>query len=71
MSSRRAQIVVLKDANNNKRRMYIDYSQTVNLFTELDACTLLRIETLIKDLAKYHGVFNIRPTQCLPSNPNN
>ena len=32
-----AQIVVLKDANNNKGRMCIDYSQTVNLFTELDA----------------------------------
>ena len=28
--------------------------QTVNLFTELDAYSLPRIETLINDLAKYH-----------------
>ena len=54
MSPWRAQIVVVKDASNNKRRMCVDYSQTVNLFTELDAYPLPRIETLINDLAKYH-----------------
>ena len=51
MSSGRAQIAVVKDANNNKLRKYIDFSQTVNLFTELDAYPLPRIETLINDLA--------------------
>ena len=54
MSPWRAQIVVVKDANNNKRHMCVDYSQTVNLFTELDAYPLPRIETLINNLAKYH-----------------
>ena len=34
MSPWRAQIVVVKDASNNKRRMCVDYSQTVNLFTD-------------------------------------
>ena len=53
MSLWRVQIVVVKDANNNMRRMCID-SQTVNLFTELDTYPLPRIETLINDLAKYH-----------------
>ena len=46
--------VVVKDANNNKRRMCVDYSQIVNLITELDAYSLPRIETLINDLAKYY-----------------
>ena len=54
MSLWRAQIVVVKDASNNKRRKCVDYSQTINLFTELDAYPLPRIETLINDLAKYH-----------------
>ena len=54
MSPWPAQIVVFKDANNNKRRMCVDYSQTVNLFTQLDAYPLPRIETLLNDLAKYH-----------------
>ena len=51
----RAQIVVLKIINiNNKRRMCVDYSQTVqNLFTELDAYPLPKIEFLVNELAKY------------------
>ena len=57
MSPWRAQIIVVKDVNNNKHRMRIDYSQTVNLFTELDAYPLPRIETLINDPAKYHVFF--------------
>ena len=44
MSPWRAQIVVFKDANNNKRRMCVDYSQTVNLFTERDAYLLPKID---------------------------
>ena len=49
-----AQIIVVKDANNNKCHMCVDYSQTVNLFTKLDAYPLPRIETSINDFAKYH-----------------
>ena len=39
-----AKIVVVKDTENNKHRMCIDYLQTVNLFTELDAYPLPKIE---------------------------
>ena len=62
MSPWRAQIVVVKDASNNKRHMCVDYSQTINLFTELDAYPLPTIETLINDLAKYHvfSTFDLR-----------
>ena len=49
----RAQIVVVKDTENNKHRMCIDYSQTVNLFTELDTYPLPKIEFLVNELAKY------------------
>ena len=50
----RAQIVVVKDATQrHKRRLCIDYSQTVNLFTELDAYPLPRIEDIVNDLANY------------------
>ena len=54
MSLWHAQIVVIKDASNNKCHICVDYLQTVNLFTKLDAYPLPRIETLINDLAKYH-----------------
>ena len=49
----RAQIVVVKNTENNKRRMCVDYPQTVNLFTELDAYPLPKIEFLVNKLAKY------------------
>ena len=49
----RAQIVVVKNTENNKRRMCVDYSQTVNLFTKLDAYSLPKIEFLVNELAKY------------------
>ena len=61
MSPWHVQIVFVKDANKNKHCMCVDYSQTVNLFTELDAYPLPRIETLINNLAKYHvfSTFNL------------
>ena len=50
----RAQIVVSKDElNRHKKRMCVDYSQTINLFTELDAYPLPRIDDLVNDLAQY------------------
>ena len=74
MSPWRAQIVVVKIANNNKRRICVDYSQTVNLFTEINAYPLPRIQTLITDLVKYHvfSTFDLHSaSNHSPSNPNN
>ena len=48
----RAQVVVTKD-ENHKKRMAIDYSQTINKFTPLDAFPLPRINELINDIAQY------------------
>ena len=58
----RAQIVVVKNAENNKRRMCVDYSQTINLFTELDAYPLPKIEFLVNKLAKFRvfSTFDLR-----------
>ena len=51
----RAQVVVAKDPSNNthKKRLCIDYSQTVNLHTELDAYPLPRIDEMVNKLSKY------------------
>ena len=58
----RAQIVVVRDTENNKRRMCIDYLQTVNLSIELDAYTLSKIEFFVNELAKYcvFSTFDLR-----------
>ena len=48
----RAQIVVVK-GEHQKKRMCIDYSQTINLFTELDAYPLPRIEGMVNELSQY------------------
>ena len=50
----RAQVVVVKDpTNRHKKRLCVDYSQTINLFTELDAYPLPRIDTMVNKLSKY------------------
>ncbi|XP_068235485.1 uncharacterized protein [Palaemon carinicauda] len=50
----RAQVVVVKDPlGRHKKRLCIDYSQTINQYTELDAYPLPRIEDMVHDLAKY------------------
>jgi hypothetical protein len=50
----RAQIVVSKDpSNRHKKRLCIDYSQTINQYTELDAYPLPRIDDMINNLAQY------------------
>lgn len=50
----RAQVVVVKDPlERHRKRLCIDYSQTINQFTELDAYPLPRIEEIINTLAKY------------------
>lgn len=50
----RAQIVVAKDSLQRRRkRMCVDYSQTINQYTELDAYPLPRIDDMVNDLANY------------------
>ena len=58
----RVQIVVVKNTENNKRRICVDYSQKVNLFIKLDAYPLPKIEFLINELAKYcvFSTFDLR-----------
>lgn len=48
----RAQVVVTKD-ENHKKRLAIDYSQTINRFTLLDAYPLPRIDQSVNEIAQY------------------
>ena len=48
----RAQVVVTKD-ENHKQRLAIDYSQTINRFTQLDAFPLPRINDTVNEIAQY------------------
>ena len=48
----RPQPLVVNNANG-KRRMCIDYSQTINLFTALDAYPLPSIDSIINEVAKW------------------
>ena len=57
----RAQVVVTKD-ENHKKRLEIDYSQTVNRFTQLDAFPLPRISDTVNEIAQYK-VFSTRDPQ--------
>ena len=57
----RAQVLIVK-SNDNKERFCIDYSQTVNLFTQLDAYPIPRIDDMVNTLAKYaiFATFDLR-----------
>lgn len=48
----RAQVLVISSPNH-RRRMVVDYSQTINRFTELDAFPLPRIEDIVNRVASY------------------
>lgn len=48
----RAQVLVTKN-KSHKKRMVIDYSQTINLFTYLDAYPLPNVEKIVESVAKY------------------
>ena len=48
----RAQVLVHSD-DRHKRRMVIDYSQTINRYTELDAYPLPRIDDMVNKIASY------------------
>ena len=49
----RAQVVVARNPKSDKARMVVDYSQTVNRFTLLDAYPLPNIEELVNKVAGY------------------
>ena len=52
LSPWRAQVVVTKD-ENHKKSLAIDYSQTINRFTLLDAFPLPRISDMVNKIAQY------------------
>ncbi|XP_054276624.1 uncharacterized protein LOC128995632 [Macrosteles quadrilineatus] len=48
----RAQVLVVK-GETKKKRMCIDYSQTINRFTQLDAYPLPRVEDVVNKVSKF------------------
>lgn len=50
----RAQVLVTGGDRTHKKRMVVDYSQTINKYTELDAYPLPSIESIISNVAKYN-----------------
>ena len=48
----RAQVVVTS-GERSKKRLVIDYSQTINRFTQLDAYPLLRVDEIVNKIAKF------------------
>ena len=50
----RSQVMIaLDEPQRHKQRMCIDYSQTINLFTELDAYPLPRIDDMVNKLSQF------------------
>ena len=50
----RAQVVVTNDPNDiHRKRMTVDYSETINKFTQLDAYPLPRIDEQVNEISKY------------------
>lgn len=47
----RAQVLVVKDSRH-KRRLVVDYSQTINRYTPLDAYPLPKIENVVNEVAR-------------------
>ena len=48
----RAQVLVTSN-DRHKKRLVVDYSQTINRYTQLDAYPLPRIDSMIEKIAKY------------------
>ena len=46
-------MIARDELQRHKKRMCIDYSQTINLFTELDAYPLPRIEDMVNKLSQF------------------
>lgn len=49
----RAQAFVTKETSTHKRRMVVDYSETINLFTELDAYPMPNPVDMVQELSQY------------------
>ena len=45
--------MVVKNEQSGKRRMLIDYSRTINRFTQLDAYPIPQIEEIVSELLRY------------------
>ena len=50
------------DLNRHRKRLCVDYSQTINLYTELDAYPLPHIDDMINKLSQYSlfSTFDLR-----------
>ena len=48
----RAQVLITTN-KNHKRRMVVDYSKTINRYTQLDAYPLPRIDEMVSDITEY------------------
>ena len=49
----RAQVLVVQETENHRKRLVVDYSRTVNKYTELDAYPLPNIEFLAQKVSQY------------------
>ena len=49
----RAQVLVTKEDGTHRKRMVVDYKQTINRFTELDAYPLPDAEVMVRDISQY------------------
>ena len=58
----RAQAFVTKEDDNHRKRMVIDYSETINLFTELDAYPMPNILDMVQKMSqyKYFSTFDLK-----------
>ena len=58
----RAQAFVTKEGTNHKRRMVVDYSETINLFTELDAYPMPNVLKMVQEISqyKYFSTFDLK-----------
>ena len=59
----RAQVLITgNDSPHSKRRMVVDYSRTINRFTQLDAYPLPQIDTIVNALAQFelYSTFDLK-----------
>ena len=58
----RAQAFITKEDDNHRKRMVIDYSETINLFTELDAYPMPNVLEMVQKMSeyKYFSTFDLK-----------
>ena len=58
----RAQPLVVQETETHKKRMAIDYSNTINIFTELDAYPMPNMSKMIQDVSqfKFYATFDLK-----------